>query len=110
LGNVLEVTGNEVFTEDNGKDGLSLILSEKFDLILLDITMPEFSGIDIVRYLDSHEKLRENNILFLTADSIPDSVLQEWIDKGVKICLRKPVEVKVIFEHVWKPEGCDEQH
>jgi CheY-like chemotaxis protein len=100
LKNILEVTGNEVLTTDNGKDRLFLILSEKFDLILLDITMPEFSGIDIVRYLDDQNKLKDNCILFLTVASIPDSDLQEWIDKGVKTCLRKPVEMADIFEHI----------
>ena len=79
LKNILIATGNEVLTADNGKDGLSLILSERFDLIILDITMPEFSGIDIVRYLNNNERLDENNILFLTAASIPDSELQEWL-------------------------------
>jgi two-component system alkaline phosphatase synthesis response regulator PhoP len=70
LKNVLEATGNEVFTSDNGKKCLSLILSEKFELVLLDITMSEFSGIDIVRYLDSIGKLRDTIVLFLTAAAI----------------------------------------
>lgn len=100
LKNILEVTENEVSCADSGKEGLSLILSEEFDLILLDITMPEFSGIDIVRYLDGHDKLKDHYILFLTAASIPDSDLQEWIDKGVKTCLRKPLEMSDIFEHI----------
>jgi len=102
LKSVLDATGNEISTADNGKDGLSLILSEKFDLILLDVTMPEFSGIDIVRYLDSNDKLKENNILFLTAANMPDSELQKWIDKGVKNCLKKPVEFDDIFEQIMK--------
>jgi len=100
LKNVLETTGNEVITSDNGRDGLSLILSEKFELVILDITMPEFSGFDIVRYLDDNEKLRENNILFLTAASIPDSELQKWIDKGVKSCMKKPIEFDDLFEFI----------
>ncbi len=62
--------------------------------------MPEFSGIDIVRYLDSNDKLRDNRILFLTAASIPDSELQKWINKGVKACLKKPVEFEDIFEQI----------
>ena len=100
LKNILDATGNDVFTADNGKDGLSLILSENFDLIVLDITMPDFSGIDVVRYLDINGKLRENHILFLTAAAVPDFVVQEWLDKGVNACLKKPVEFDVIFEHV----------
>lgn len=102
--NILEATGNEVFTADNGRDGLSLILSEKFKLVILDITMPEFSGIDIVRYLDSHEKLREQNILFLTAASIQDSEIQKWLDKGVKVCLKKPADMDELFEQVMEVE------
>ena len=100
LQNVLDATGNDVLTADNGKDGLSLILSEKFDLILLDVTMPDFSGIDIVKYLSNHKKLTDSNILFLTASSISDSELQIWVDKGVKTWLRKPVEFDDLFEHV----------
>ena len=100
LKNVLEATGNEVSTADNGKDGLSLILSEKFELTILDITMPDLSGIDIVRYLDGNDRLKDNPIMFLTAASIPDSELEKWIKKGVRICLKKPVEFDDLFEHV----------
>ena len=104
LKNILEATGNEVFTADNGRDGLSLILSEKFKLVILDITMPEFSGIDVVRYLDGHEKLRDQNILFLTAASVQDSEMQQWLDKGVKACLKKPMDMDELFEHVMEVE------
>lgn len=100
LKNILEETGNDVSTANNGKDGLSLIINEKFDLIFLDITMPDYSGIDIVRYLDSVAKLRDSNILFLTAADIPDLMIQEWLDKGVKRCLKKPVEIDNIFEQI----------
>ena len=104
LKNILEATGNEVFTVDNGRDGLSVILSEKFKLVILDITMPEFSGIDIVRYLDGHEKLKDQNILFLTAASVQDSEIQQWLDKGVKACLKKPADMDKLFEQVMKVE------
>ncbi len=100
LKSILKITGNDVFVSDNGKDGLSLILNEEFDLIILDIMMPEFSGIDVVRSLENRGKLKDNHILFLTASSVLDSDLQEWMDKGVKTCLRKPVEIEEIFEHI----------
>ena len=100
LKNVLEATGNEVSTADNGKDGLSLILRDKFELTILDITMPEFSGIDIVRYLDSNDRLRDTPIIFLTAASIPDSEMEKWMEKGVKVYMNKPVEFNDLFERV----------
>ena len=100
LKNILIATGNEVSTANNGKDGLSLVLSEKYDLVILDITMPNFSGIDVFRHLDRNDKLKSNHIIFLTAATVSDSILQEWYDKGVKICLRKPVEFEDFFEHI----------
>ena len=100
LENILIATGNEVSVANNGKEGLSLILNEKFDLIILDITMPDFSGIDVVRYLDINEKLRKNHIIFLTAAEVSESVLKEWFDKGVKTCIKKPVEFQDFFEYV----------
>ena len=99
LKNVLEATGNEVSTADNGKDWLSLILSEKFELTILDITMPDLSGIDIVRYLDGNDILKDTPIMFLTAASISDFELEKWIKKGVRVCLKKPVEFDELFEH-----------
>lgn len=100
LKNVLDATGNEVFIVDNGNDWLSLILSDKFELTILDIIMSEFSGIDIVGYLDSNGKLKDHPILFLTAVPIPDSELQKWISKGVNFCMKKPLVFNDLFEHM----------
>ncbi len=98
--NILEATDNEVFTSTKGREGLAMILDSEFKMVILDITMLEFSGINIVRHLDNVGKLKDSNVLFLTAAAIPDSELQGWIVKGVKVCLRKPVEFNVLFEHV----------
>jgi DNA-binding response OmpR family regulator len=43
-----ESRGIECITINDGKKGLKTILEEQFDLILLDLAMPEFSGIDVV--------------------------------------------------------------
>ena len=104
LKNILDTAGNKVLTADNGRDCLSLILNEKFKLVILDITIPEIYGIDIVMYLDGHEKLRDQNILFLTAASVQDSEIQKWLDKGVKACLKKPTDMDELFEHVMEVE------
>lgn len=66
--------------------------------------MPEFSGIDIIRHLDDHEKLRDNTILFLTVASIDDLELQKWLDKGVKLRLNKPLEFNDLFERLMEVE------
>ena len=45
----LELNGYEVISVSNGKDALSLFTKETFDLIFLDIKMPEISGTEVLR-------------------------------------------------------------
>ena len=49
LAKCLELDGWEVFSAQNGKEGLDLIRNERFDLILLDIKLPEISGTEVLR-------------------------------------------------------------
>jgi DNA-binding response OmpR family regulator len=53
---VCEATGDE-------KAGLQSIKEDKFDAILLDLAIPEFSGFDIFRALKKDDLLKSNNVL-----------------------------------------------
>jgi len=100
LRSMLESVGYTVTTAKGGMECLDLILKEKFDVVLLDITMPEFSGFDVVQKLNDSGKLSENNMLLFTAASIPDSEIEKWIKIGVKGCLRKPFDPGAMFEAI----------
>lgn len=55
---------------NNGKDRLELIRkNNKFDLILLDLAMPEVSGLDVIHSLKKENLLDVNNIVIFTASS-----------------------------------------
>lgn len=100
LDTLLKSVGYEITTALNGKDGLDLIVKEKFDLILLDITMPDFSGFDVVASLQDSDNLKKNNIIFFTAADIPDSELEKWVKLGIKGCLKKPIDPATLFEKI----------
>ena len=53
LSRFLNLKGVEHIISSNGQNGLSLIRQGKFDVILLDLNMPDFSGYDVI---DSLEK------------------------------------------------------
>ena len=97
---LLSSTGQEVDTVNNGKQGLEMILANEYDLVLLDITMPEFSGFSVVDRLLGSEKWEKNKILFFTAASISDIELKKWFELGVKGCMRKPIEPHNLFEKI----------
>ena len=69
VGQMLELSGYEVIKASNGKDCLNKLysLSINPDLILLDIMMPDVSGLDIAAILKENNKWKGIPIVFLTA-------------------------------------------
>jgi two-component system alkaline phosphatase synthesis response regulator PhoP len=90
----LELEGYEVTATDNGIDALQLFHNQHFNLIILDIMLPELDGIAVC------EKIRLINqdvpILFLTArDSAEDRVL--GLKKGADDYLVKPFNLEELL-------------
>jgi DNA-binding response OmpR family regulator len=77
----------------DGKAGLRTIREDTFDVILLDLAMPEFSGFDIFRTLKEEGILRSKNVLIFTASSVTDGEVQEMLSSGAKGVLRKPLSI-----------------
>jgi len=87
---------NEVFTAYNGEDGLRLILSSKWDLIICDINMPKKNGIDVLkeaRSLGSRDKF-----IFFTGHGNEELMLESlkygangFVDKPNFTNLRKAI-------------------
>ena len=89
----LRLKENECTVANGGKQGLEMILQNKYDLIIMDISMPEFSGRNIIDYLEKNKILRENNIVLFTASAISADEIDDMINRGVKGALRKPVDL-----------------
>jgi len=87
-------------TTDDGKVGLQSIKEDKFDAILLDLAIPEFSGFDIFRALKKDDLLKSNNVLIFTASSVTDQELTEMLSAGAKGVLRKPLSIDDLIEAV----------
>jgi len=90
---VCEATGD-------GKAGLQLIKEDKFDVILLDLAIPEFSGFDIFRSLKDENLLGSRNVLIFTASSVTDEDMKEMLSAGAKGVLRKPLSIDELLEAV----------
>jgi len=92
----LKLKNYECVIENKGKDGLKKILSEKFNYILLDLSMPEFDGYAILDHLEKESSIKEKNIIIFTASNISDNEINQLKERGVYECFRKPVELKKI--------------
>lgn len=87
----------ECDVSNGGRNGLSLIESNKYDAVILDISMPEFSGFDVVDALNKSGKIKENKIIIMTASVQGDEDLDVLKGKGVHSILKKPVEIDALI-------------
>ncbi len=66
----LQTAGYEVMSSQGGEEALKLIGQERFDLILLDVMMPDVSGFDVMRKLRSDPSAPP--VIFLSAKNRPE--------------------------------------
>ena len=83
----LEAAGLQASVAADGPSGLRTALDGRFDLILLDIMLPDGSGLDLLEKLKKMHK-RENVIILSAKDSIEDKVL--GLELGADDYLPKP--------------------
>ena len=84
----------------DGRAGLQSIRENNFDVILLDLAIPEFSGFDIFKALKGEGLLETKNVLIFTASSVTDQEVQEMLSSGAKGVLRKPLSIDDLTDAV----------
>ena len=83
--------GYEVDTSYNGSEALEYVLTEEYDLIVLDLNLPGIDGMDILRELRRENE--ETKVLILSARSqIADKV--EGLDAGANDYMEKPFHLQ----------------
>jgi len=81
--------GHQVVTAANGAAALESAVTESFDLILLDLIMPEMSGFEVLRRLKAAEHTRDIPVIVISALDELDSVVR-CIEAGAEDYLTKP--------------------
>jgi adenylate cyclase len=90
LGRGLEQQGHTVGFASNGRQALEALRGERFDLVLLDIEMPELDGYQVLEQLALDPHLRDIPVIMTSALDELDSVVA-CIEMGAEDYLTKPV-------------------
>ena len=93
-----ETQGIEFAAINDGRQGLEAIRNEDSNLILLDLAMPDFSGVDVVDYLKKENLVESKNIVIFTASSVSNELFDDLKKIGVKEILKKPVDMNALEE------------
>jgi two-component system aerobic respiration control sensor histidine kinase ArcB len=100
---VLEKLGNSVDVAMNGHDALAMFDPDEFDLVLLDIQLPDMTGLDIARALrERYAGQALPPLVALTANVLKDK--KEYLEAGMDDVLSKPLSVPAltqVIKHYW---------
>ncbi len=93
----LKHEGYAVEIVDNGKDAINRAKEEKWDLILLDVMLPEMSGFEVLRRLRMEDE--QTPVILLTArNSVFDKV--NGLDHGANDYITKPFEMEELLARI----------
>ena len=90
LNELLRPEGFEVHTVPSGTEALKRIDENSYDLLILDIIMPEMDGFELCKRIREKEGLRETPIVFLTAKSREED-RGRGLEVGANLFLTKPI-------------------
>ena len=86
-------------TAENGRVALSKLLSQEFDLVLLDIMMPEMNGYELLQHMRSDATLKHVPVILISALDDTDSVVK-GIELGADDHLPKPFNQHILRARV----------
>jgi len=95
MARILQRAGYEVTTASNGQEGLQLVSEHPFDLVYLDIRMPDMSGLELLKTI--HIKLPDLPIILFTAQPDVNSAV-EALRRGATDYLLKPLNPQTVID------------
>lgn len=93
---ILEQQGFEVTTASGGEEALKLVASRSFDLLLLDVMMPDRDGFEVCRQVKQDARTREIPVVFLTAKGGGEA-LAEGFESGAVMYINKPFTARKLL-------------
>jgi len=101
LSKFLNSKGFETIVTNDPMKGLRHIQKEQFDVILLDISMPEISGFNIIQLLATDDILKNQNIFIFSANAYSDIQIKGLLRReGINGCLKKPMKLDEILSAI----------
>jgi DNA-binding response OmpR family regulator len=87
---MMRVSGFRVLTTSSSAPAIAMLAEEKPDIVILDIMMPDISGLDILRVMRGDPVLSKIPVVVVSAKGTPTDV-KSGLEAGASIYLTKPV-------------------
>jgi CheY-like chemotaxis protein len=93
--------GYEILETNTGSSAVTLVLSEKPDLVLLDVSLPDLSGLEIARTIKQNPQTTQIPLVALSGYSERE-IESKALEAGMAEYLLKPTETKRLVEVIEK--------
>ncbi len=91
----LEEQGYNVATAEDGQQALDILAQQSFDVVLLDLVMPELDGYQVLQTMKADSSLREIPVIIISALDEMESILR-CIEMGATDYLPKPFDAGLL--------------
>jgi CheY-like chemotaxis protein len=98
---VLQALGYQPDLAENGQTGIEMAEVGGYDLILLDVQLPDIDGWTVARHLRQHVRAKRLTIVAITAGVTPDS-RQRCFDAGMDDFVMKPFKISTLKDVILK--------
>lgn len=88
-----------VFTAQNGKEGIAVLEKEDVDLIVSDVMMPEMDGIEFCKYVKGHLEMSHIPMILLTAKNKEEDRAEAY-EIGADAFISKPFNLTVLHARI----------
>jgi signal transduction histidine kinase len=99
LAQLLNLLGHHATVAENGRQALQLLREQAFDLVLLDVVMPEMDGVAALRVIKSDARLHEMPVIMVSGLDEVDSVVR-CIEEGAEDYLTKPLDPVILAARI----------
>lgn len=99
--NFLEEEGYDVISATDGNIAVKMITDLLPDLVILDLMMPELSGIEVLELIKTNKSTQNIPVIFLSANK-DINVAKQIISRGAKAFITKPLDFDVILDELNK--------
>ena len=96
---MLKIGGFEVVISHSSTLAISIIRAEKPDAVILDLMMPDVSGIEVLNFLRREPGLSNIPVVIVSAKAFPSDI-KAGMDAGASAYLTKPVGLETLRETV----------
>jgi len=106
---MMRVSGYRVLKTYSSTPAISMIAEEQPSVVILDIMMPDISGLEVLKFMRRDPNLKEIPVIVVSARSMPSDI-REGLEAGATIYLTKPVgylDLKKSVDQVMQEQPSD---